>query len=83
MDDLHAIAHAYNSIRRTGALDNPAWLAAVAKYRERHPEASTREVHVQTTRLISDAAIFLPEITWDGVGTGPIKRYKPGAYIWE
>jgi len=83
MDDMEAIARAYSAVRRTGALDYPAWLAAVAKYRERHPEASTREAHVQTARLISDAAIYLPEITWDGVGSGPIKPYRPGAYIWE
>lgn len=55
MGDREAIAHAYNAIRRTGALDYPAWCAATAKYRERHPGASEREAGLVVARLIAEA----------------------------
>jgi hypothetical protein len=83
MDDREAIAHAYNAVRRTGGLDYPAFQAAVAAYRRRHPDISERAAELTVARLITDAATYIPEIIWDGVGSGPVKPYKRGAYIWE
>lgn len=60
MDDRHAIAIAYNTVRRTGALDYPAWLAAVHAYRQRHPEVSQREAGLEVTRLIHEATVMHP-----------------------
>jgi len=62
MDDMEAIAHAYNAVRRTGALDYPAWQAAVAAYRRRHPEVSERVAGIEAGRLIADAATYIPEV---------------------
>ena len=81
--DILAIARAYNAVRRTGALDCPAWQAAVEAYRRRHPEVSKRAAGIEAGRLIADAAAYIPEVIWDGVGTVPIKPYRPGALIWE
>ena len=83
MDDREAVAHAYNAVRRTGGLDYPAFQAAVAAYRRRHPDISERAAELTVSRLITDAAAYIPEIIWDGVGSGPIKPHRPGRYIWE
>ena len=83
MDDREAVARAYNAVRRTGALDYPAWCAAVKTYCDRHPGVTELGAGPEVARLIAEAAAYLPEITWDGVGGGPVKRYKPDAYIWE
>jgi len=82
-DDILVIARAYNTIRRTGGLDYPAWQAAVEAYRGRHPEVSERAAGIEAGRLIADAATYIPKVIWDGVGTVPIKPYRPGVLIWE
>jgi len=83
MDDREAVAWAYNTVRRAGGLGYLAFQAAVAAYRRRHPDISERAVELTVSRLISDAATYIPEIIWDSVGSGPVKRYRPGAMMWE
>ena len=83
MDDREAVARAYNRVRRTGALDYPAWCAAVDAYCDRHPGVTERAAGPEVARLIADAAAYTPKVLWDGVGSGPVKRYKPGAMILE
>ena len=56
MNDREAVERAYNRVRRTGALDYPAWCAAVAAYCDRHPDVSHREAGPTVARLIADAA---------------------------
>ena len=82
MDDREAVARAYNAVWRTGGKDLPAWEAATFEYRRRHPDVSERAAELTVSQLITDAATYIPEIIWDGVGSGPVKRYK-GAHIWE
>ena len=83
MDDREAVAWAYNAVRRAGGLDYPAFQAAVAAYRRRHPDILERASEMTVSRLITDAATFIPEVIWDGVGSEPVKRYKLGAMMWE
>ena len=77
MDDKEAVARAYYRVRRTGALDYPAWCAAVDAYCARHPEVSKRDAGLVVARLIAEAAAYRTS-----PGGGPLQRgerYWPGA----
>ncbi len=53
--DLLAVATAYRKARIAGETDQAAYGAAVAVYRERHPDLSDEEVLTKVAKLISDA----------------------------
>ncbi len=53
--DLLAVATAYRTARMAGQMDQGAYGAAVAAYRERHPDLSDEEVLTKVAKLISDA----------------------------
>ncbi len=53
--DLLAVATAYRNARIAGETDNAAYGAAVAAYRERHPDLSDDEVLTKVSAMIGDA----------------------------
>ncbi len=53
--DLLAVATAYRNARIAGETDQAAYGAAVAVYRERHPDLSDHEVVTKVSQLIRDA----------------------------
>ncbi len=53
--DLLAVATAYRNARIAGETDQAAYGAAVAVYRERHPDLSDDQVATRVSRLIGDA----------------------------
>ncbi len=53
--DLLAVATAYRKARMAGKMDRDAYSAAVAAYRERHPDLSDDEVLTKVSQLIRDA----------------------------
>ncbi len=53
--DLHAVATAYRNARIAGKTDNAAYGAAVAAYRERHPDPSDIEVLTMVSTMLGDA----------------------------
>ena len=53
--DLYAVANAYRKARMAGRKGHAAYFAAVAAYRERHPDLSDDEVATRVSRLIGDA----------------------------
>jgi len=54
--DLRAIALAYIREREAGALDYPAFVAAVDAYRERHPDTS----HGDAALIVNDLMREIP-----------------------
>ncbi len=52
--DLRAVAHAYIEKREDGALEYPAFVAAVSAYRERHPETTNGEAALTVSNLIQE-----------------------------
>ena len=53
--DLLAVATAYREARIAGETDQAAYGAAVAVYRERHPDLSDHEVVTKASKLMRDA----------------------------
>ncbi len=53
--DLLAVATAYRKARIAGETDQAAYGAAVAVYRERHPNLSDKEVLTKVSKLMRDA----------------------------
>ncbi len=52
--DLRVVAEAYIHERETGALDYPAFVAAVDAYRERHPETNNSEAALVVSNLMQE-----------------------------
>ncbi len=52
--DLHTVAQAYIEQREAGALDYPAFLAAVGAYRKHHPEATKGEAAFIVNNLMQE-----------------------------
>ena len=50
--DLRTVAHAYIEQRELGALDYPAFVAAVGAYRKRHPETTIDEAAFIVSNLM-------------------------------
>jgi hypothetical protein len=53
-DDMRAIAHAYIERCEEGALDYPAFVAAVDAYRKRHPETNEGEAALTVSNLLQE-----------------------------
>ena len=53
--DLLAVATAYRTARMAGQMDQAAYGAAVAVYRERHPNMPSDELNAKVSKLIRDA----------------------------
>ena len=52
--DLRVVAEAYIHEREAGALDYPAFVAAVDAYRERHPETSNGDAALVVSNLMQE-----------------------------
>jgi aspartyl/asparaginyl beta-hydroxylase (cupin superfamily) len=52
--DLRVVAEAYIHERETGALDYPAFVAAVDAYRARHPETSNGDASLIVSNLMQE-----------------------------
>ena len=52
--DLRTVAHAYIEKREDGALDYPAFIAAVDAYRMRHPEMTNSDAALTVSNLIQE-----------------------------
>ena len=68
MAELHPVAAAYREVRRTGARDLAARLAAIAAYIRSHPHADASAADKETSWIIARAAREAPDLMWDGVG---------------
>jgi hypothetical protein len=70
-----AIASTYRAVRQQGGTGLPAYKAALAVVRERHPETPDNEAKEHVSHVIADASQRFPEWFWDGVGAGPVKKW--------
>ncbi len=52
--DLRVMAEAYIHEREAGALDYPAFIAAVDAYRQRHPETSNGDAALIVSNLMQE-----------------------------
>jgi hypothetical protein len=59
---------AYREIRRTGQLDQPAWLAARAAILSERPDLDERSAGRQASAAIHYASVFHTKRLWNGVG---------------
>jgi hypothetical protein len=71
-DDLkpawRAACIAYREVRRTGQLDQPAWLAARAAILSERPDLDERSAGHQASAAIHYASVFHTKWLWSGVG---------------
>jgi len=77
LDDREAVARAYNAVRRTGQPDLPAYRAALAVYRERYRNVPERDAGREVGWLIYSASVEIPDVIFEGMGSGPTPRRKP------
>lgn len=59
---------AYRKVRRTGALDQPAWMAARQAVKECLPALTEEEAGAEASRAILYASTWHRDWFWSGVG---------------
>ena len=70
---------AYRDVRRTGQLDQPAWLAARAAILNERPDLDEHSAGRQASAAIHYASVFHTKWLWNGVGD-PRWRTDENAY---